>query len=177
MLRLILTTAILLLPDVALAVGGDDDVPPATNPSITCADGKVWDLKTEACVDARDSKLEDESRYAAVRALAYAGRYAEAQQILATMGDQRSDRVLTYLGFTNRKMGNVALGMSYYRQALDVNPDNILARSYLGQAYVEAGEMNAARVQLTEIRTRGGRGTWAEISLRLAIDSGSGYSY
>ncbi|WP_224824507.1 c-type cytochrome biogenesis protein [Cognatishimia sp. MH4019] len=169
--------AALLAPTFALAVGGDEATPPATNPSVNCTGGMVWDVKTETCVTARESSLSDDQRYEAVRALAYAGRYADAQIVLATMSDQNDDRVLTYLGFTHRKMGNIARGMAYYDQAIAQNPDNLLARSYMGQAHVEAGAMQLARAQLTEIRTRGGRGTWAELSLRMAIDSGTGYSY
>lgn len=176
-MRLVPLLLLLAMPTTAFAVGGDSAVPPATNPAVQCQDGKVWDVKTESCMDARDSRLDDDTRFEAVRALAYAKRYEEAQTVLGSMQDQRSDRVLTYLGFTHRKLGNIELGFSFYREAITKNPDNLLARSYLGQAHVEAGNMAEARAQLTEIRTRGGRDTWAELSLRMAIESGSGYSY
>ena len=85
--------------------------------------------------------------------------------------------MLTYLGFAHRQSGDVDLGMAYYEQALAKNPNNLLARSYMGQAYVKLGALEKAREQLTEIRTRGGRLTWAEVSLAQAIKSGVGYSY
>ena len=176
-MRLTILATALLAPSLAFAAGGESPTPPTTNTTVQCKDGKVWDVKVEACVDARESSLDDDTRYQAVRELAYAGRYDEAQKVLAAMSDQNDDRVLTYLGFTHRKMGNSTLGMVFYDQALETNPDNLLARSYMGQAFVEAGDMQLARAQLTEIRTRGGRGTWAEVSLRMAIDSGTGYSY
>ena len=99
------------------------------------------------------------------------------QEVLDAMSDAQDDRVLTYKGFAYRKMGEVELGMAYYRQAIAANPDNLLARSYIGQGLAEAGEMAAARAQLTEIRTRGGRGSWPELALCMAIESGRGYSY
>ena len=68
-------------------------------------------------------------------------------------------RLLTYLGFTHRKMGNASTGLAYYQKALAVNPNNLLARSYMGQGYVASGNIELASAQLTEIRTRGGRGT------------------
>ena len=68
-------------------------------------------------------------------------------------------------------------GLAYYHRALSANPGNLLARSYLGQAYVALGEIRLARAELSEIRQRGGRQTWAELSLRQAIESGKGYSY
>ena len=58
-----------------------------------------------------------------------------------------------------------------------VNPDNILARSYMGQAFVEQGDTANAKLQLAEINARGGKGTWPAFSLRKAIQSGAGYSY
>ena len=93
------------------------------------------------------------------------------------MSDQTDDRVLTYLGFTHRKMGNVDLGMRYYHKALAKNPDNLLARSYLGQGLIEAGDADAAVAQLREIIARGGKGSWSETSLRTALNTGVTYSY
>ena len=55
--------------------------------------------------------LDDETLYGAVREFAYAGQYGHAQMALAAMSDQTDDRVLTYWGFTHRKMGDVAKGM------------------------------------------------------------------
>ena len=40
-----------------------------------------------------------------------------------------------------------------------------------------SGDLVAAKAQLTEIRTRGGRNSWAEIALRMAIENGQGSSY
>lgn len=57
------------------------------------------------------------------------------------------------------------------------NPDNILARSYKGRGHVDHGEFDLARTELTEIRARGDRQTWAEAALRLAIERGRGVSY
>ncbi|MEO0830247.1 MAG: tetratricopeptide repeat protein, partial [Pseudomonadota bacterium] len=76
-----------------------------------------------------------------------------------------------------RKSGKVEEGMAYYQAAIAKNPDNFLVRSYMGQAYVEQGAYDLAAAQLTEIRARGGRQTWAEISLRNALASGKTYSY
>jgi Tfp pilus assembly protein PilF len=97
--------------------------------------------------------------------------------VLDEMPNQLDDRVLTYRGFTARKLGNLQLADMYYDQALTVNPDNILARSYMGQGKVAAGDKVAAMAQLREIQARGGAGTWAETSLRDAIQTGSTYNY
>jgi tetratricopeptide (TPR) repeat protein len=137
----------------------------------------VWDVKTKKCVAPQSGQLDDDTRYRAVRELAYDGQYPEAMQVLATMSNQNESRVLTYYGFINRKSGNVEAGMQYYDAALKVDPDNILARSYMGQGLVAQGEYDLARVQLAEIQNRGGRSTWAEKSLMTAIETGVTYSF
>lgn len=164
-------------PSFALAAGGSDYNPPKpTSTTTQCKDGQVYDEELEACVMIEDSSMNMEDAYGAVRELAYAGRYNDAQMILATM-DQADDRTQTYWGFTHRKMGNMDLAMAAYYGALATNPDNILVRSYMGQAYVEMGALNLAQAQLTEIKARGGRETWAERSLALAIQSGTSSTY
>ncbi|WP_422370484.1 tetratricopeptide repeat protein [Hoeflea sp.] len=177
MRALILTTA-LLFPFAAFAAGTSDDSPPQpTETSTSCKNGQVWDKKTKSCVDAKESRLDDDTRYEAARELAYAGRYDDALHVLATMSDQQESRVLTYYGFTHRKAGRADLGMQYYQQALEADPDNLLARSYMGQGLVDAGEIKAARVQLAEIVARGGASSWPETSLRRAIKTGRTYNY
>ncbi len=176
--RLLPALILTALPFAALAAGSDDTEPPKPTQTTTeCTDGQVWDEASKTCVTPEDSSLNDDMRFRAVREMAYAGQYDNALRVLAAMQEGESDRVLTYLGFINRKAGRVELGMSYYAQALEVNPDNILARSYMGQSLVEQGEIAMARNQLNEIRARGGAGTWAEASLSQAVGSGQTLSY
>ena len=179
-LALALSLPALTLPATAFAAGSagsDATTPPKPSETTTvCTGTQVWDEKTETCVDAKDSRLDDDARYSAVRELAYAERYGDAQAVLATM-DQADDRALTYWGFTHRKLGNAALSAAYYEKAIAQNPDNILARSYMGQGMVAAGLTDAAIVQWREIKARGGDGSWAEASLRDAIRSGITYNY
>ncbi|MEM8592193.1 MAG: hypothetical protein AAGF13_06665 [Pseudomonadota bacterium] len=172
-LALILAAA----PGFALAAGGSSPTPPKpTATTQECKDGQVYDEEAQACVLIQESSLSPDDNYGAVCELAYAGRYADAQLLLAKM-DQADDRVQTYWGFTHRKMGNIDLSMQAYYTAIVANPDNFLARSYMGQAYLELGATGLAQTQLTEIKARGGRETWAARSLQLAIDSGTASSY
>lgn len=176
MLRTLLVPA-LLLPTLAFAAGGGSSTPPtSTNTTKVCEQGYVYDDNTRSCVAPQESSLTDDDRYEAVRELAYAGRYNDAQIVLSAM-DQADDRTLTYWGFTHRKMGNTELAMVYYNDAITTNPNNILARSYMGQAHAIAGDKDLAMAQLVEIKARGGRETWAEKSLEWAIERGVGYSY
>lgn len=161
-------------PMVLLGAGSGDSQPP--KPVVRCESGMVYDKKSKTCVDAKDSRLSPDELYQTVRHLAYTGAYADAQIILAALPAD-DDRTLTYLGFTTRKMGDAAAGMAYYARALERNPANVLARSYMGQGLVEQGEMAQALDQLRAIRAHGGAGSWAEASLRTAIATGRSHSY
>ncbi|MEM9854317.1 MAG: hypothetical protein AAF841_07660 [Pseudomonadota bacterium] len=174
----IIALLIAAMPGLAFAAGGMSTTPPTpTETTEQCQEGFVFDTETQACVAIQqDSRLEGDRAYELVRELAYADRFEDAQMILATM-DQTDDRVQTYWGFTHRKLGDMDKSMAAYYAALVTNPDNILVRSYMGQAYVEMGAMEMAQAQLTEIRARGGRESWPEKSLAWAIQNGKGSSY
>lgn len=177
-MRTIIFAAALVVPMAALAAGSSDSTPPEpTNTTKVCKNGKIWDKKTKSCVDAKESRLDDDTRYGAVREFAYAGQYDDALNTLAAMSDQTESRVLTYYGFTHRKTGNIKLGMQYYTAALKADPNNLLARSYMGQGLVASGDIQAARVQLAEIEARGGKSGWPETALRQAIETGKTNSY
>jgi tetratricopeptide (TPR) repeat protein len=178
-MRFIASAATLaLLPFAALAAGSDDtEPPPATQTSTECVNGQVWDEATKSCVDAKSGQLDDDTRFQAVRELAWAGRPEDALIVLSAMTEGQTDRVLTYIGFANRKAGRMAEGLAAYDAALALNPDNLLCRSYLGQAYVELGKIELAQLQLDQIRARGGAGLWAETALESAIRTGQTHSY
>ncbi|MCV3271182.1 tetratricopeptide repeat protein [Roseobacter sinensis] len=171
----ILLSAALLAPTIAVANGGDNDAPPP-RPAVSCEGAKVYDKKTKTCVDAQESSLQTEEIYLTVRQLAYAGRYEDAQTLAQALPQDHTGR-LTYMGFTHRKLGNLELANLFYEQAIAENPHNILARSYMGQGFVESGDKVAAVAQLRAIRAHGGAGTWSETALQNAIATGSTYNY
>ncbi len=196
-MRISLLALLVVLPGVAFAAGGgDSSAPKPTETTKNCFQERQWDPEKKAWVrfsapvngvwDAsirkcvrpdKTSHMDLDTRYRAVRELAHAGRYDDAQKVLAAMPDQSDDRVLTYWGFTHRKIGNVDAAMMFYDRALERNPDNMLARSYLGQWLVETGDMDGANVQMAEIEARGGAYTWAGTSLRKAIYTGRTFNY
>ncbi|MCF6233304.1 MAG: hypothetical protein L3J36_09450 [Rhodobacteraceae bacterium] len=167
---------LMILPGFAMAAGGATE-PTTTKTSKECKGVKVWDKKTKTCVDPQDSSLDQDELLQAVRELAYAGRNDDAQGVLRQLHDQNDDLVLTYWGFTNRKLGNRALANTFYTRAITLNPDNILARSYMAQGFITEGRVEEAIAQWREIKARGGVGTWAEASLRQAIRTGLTYNY
>jgi len=172
-------TAALALPGPAQSAGsGDDSDPPQkTETTTTCEEGLVWDEEKKECVKPDDQSLNDDERFRAVREYAYYGSPEAGLAVLAAMTEGDTDRVMTYRGFLSRKAGDVETGMMWYARALELNPDNLLARSYRGQAFVEQGRIDLARLELDEIVARGGAGGWPERSLRQAIATGQTVSY
>jgi predicted Zn-dependent protease len=167
---LTISACLFLFPVVGHTAGTDtDEAPIPTETTTVCESGQIWDSETKTCVDAQDSHLNDDQRYDAAREFAYAQQYQNALFALKASSDQQSSRVLTYYGFIARKTGKTQAAMTYYKQALVVNPDNILTRSYMGMAFLQIGQRGKAKLQLTEIRSRGGVGTWPEQILASAI--------
>ena len=174
-LALPLTLSLGLSAPVFAAGSSDSAEPKPTETTIECKGVQVW--KEKECVDLEETNLDDDTLYDAVCELAYAGRYLDAMGVMDAMSDQNDDRVLTYKGFTNRKLGNVDVAMVFYQKAIDKNPDNILARSYMGQGMMDQGDKIGAVAQLREINARGGADTWAALSLSNGIATGVTYSH
>ena len=83
------------------------------------------------------------------------GRYAEALAYLS-FANHKDEKVLTYIGFATRKLGDVNTAFGYYRQALEANPGYVVARAYLGEAYLTIDEPAMAKAELSEIAQRCG---------------------
>ena len=177
-MRLFSALLIAALPAVAFAAGSDDSEPPQPTATTTeCTNGQVFDDTTKKCIDPTSGSLSDDTRFKAVRELAWAGRYDDAMTVLSAMTEGETDRVMTYQGFILRKSGHIEAGIQAYEAALAMNPGNILTHSYYGQLLVEMNEIDAARSHLAAIRDHGGTGTWAEIALAQAIETGLTYSF
>ena len=68
---------------------------------------------------------------------------------LALTGDHPD--ILNYLGFTHRKLGLYDQAIAYYRRALSIDPNHLGANEYLGELYVEIGDLDRARMQLAKL--------------------------
>ncbi|MEM6462096.1 MAG: tetratricopeptide repeat protein [Pseudomonadota bacterium] len=147
----ILTCALLVTAGMALstpvyAAGGGG----STNTSNNCRNGQVWDRQQRKCVP-RSSSVDQESLYEYGRSLADAGKYQEAIDVLM-LASADDKRVLNYLGFANRKLGRVDIGMTYYEKAIEIDPEYTLVREYMGEALLQKGDLTGALEQLAEIR-------------------------
>ncbi len=151
------------------AGGGSEPVEPPK-----CKNGevlkKVGNIKK--CVKVESGILPDEDLYQQGRSLAKAGHYEWALQVLAAIQNQNDPRVLNYTGYSNRKAGRLEIGITYYRKALAIDPNFVLAREYLGEGYVAAGRIDLAKLELNEIKTRAGAGSEEYRDLSKAITTG-----
>ncbi|TMJ35886.1 MAG: tetratricopeptide repeat protein [Alphaproteobacteria bacterium] len=120
-----------------------------------CKKGEVKD-KNGKCVKASSGVLPDEDLYQQGRALAQAGEYDWALTVLQAISNKNDPRVLNYIGYSHRKSGRLDEAFGYYNKALQIDPNFVLAREYLGEGYVAAGRVDLAKLQLTEIANRCG---------------------
>ncbi|KQV83475.1 hypothetical protein ASC90_20620 [Rhizobium sp. Root1220] len=66
--------------------------------------------------------------------------------------DNQQAGVYNLLGFTLRKTGDYKTSLTYYTKALELQPDHKAAREYLGELYVETGEMAKAEAQVASLK-------------------------
>jgi tetratricopeptide (TPR) repeat protein len=81
------------------------------------------------------------------------GKYETALGLLSDaslLGGPSAD-VLTYQGFANRKLGHLEDALRFYSAALTLEPEHRGANEYLGEYYVEIGDMGRARAQLRKL--------------------------
>ena len=173
----LLAASLMLGAPSILSAAGDETPPKTTNTTKKCKDGKVYDAATKKCLKVESHNFTDDELYLAAREMAYAGQYSNALRVLDAAENQNDPRILNYRGFTHRRLGDYARAMEYYEAALTIDPDYILARSYMGQGLVEEGRVADALTQLRAIRAHGGADTWAEASLRQAIQTGVTVNY
>jgi len=59
--------------------------------------------------------------------------------------------ILNYLGFSHRKLGRFDEAKGYYAAALRLDPDHLGATEYLGELYLELGDLKKANAQLAKL--------------------------
>ena len=153
-------------PALAAGDGGGNDASPANQ---SCKKGEVWDKKKKKCVKAQSSLLTDEDLYRQGRALARQGHYDWAIEVLALVQNRQDPRVLNYTGYSHRKAGRLETGITYYREALAIDPNFNLAREYLGEGYIAAGRVDLAMNELAAIAKSCGTGCEEYKDLSAAI--------
>ncbi|GAB4355005.1 MAG: hypothetical protein Kow00114_05100 [Kiloniellaceae bacterium] len=97
-----------------------------------------------------DSSKPADPTYAQARQLVEDGKYADAipllQQVVAK--DAKNADAFNYLGYSNRQLGNHDAALSYYQQALALEPKHRGANEYLGELYLTLGDLAKAEERL-----------------------------
>ena len=102
----------------------------------------------------RFASLNDgDAAYLQAAGLINEGRYEDALWSLRAAGVALGPHpdVLTYQGFANRKLSNYDVAISYYSAALKLDPEHRGANEYLGEYYVETGQLAKANAQLVKL--------------------------
>jgi tetratricopeptide (TPR) repeat protein len=96
---------------------------------------------------------EGRAAYAEAVGLINQERFAEALDALdrtrAAVGPNAD--VFNYMGFASRKLGRFDEALGYYREALRLDPAHLGATEYLGELYIQMGQMDRARTQLARL--------------------------
>jgi tetratricopeptide (TPR) repeat protein len=82
---------------------------------------------------------------AKIKSKDYHGALVELKSLADT--NQHAD-VYSLLGFSLRKTGDYTTALTYYKKALDYDADHKGAHEYLGELYIETGQLTQAREQL-----------------------------
>lgn len=91
----------------------------------------------------------------AVRAKIKARDFKSALVDLTVMIDNNVQHADVYnlMGFSLRKTGDLKTAYTFYRKALEFDPEHKGALEYLGELYVETGDMPKARENLVKLVT------------------------
>jgi tetratricopeptide (TPR) repeat protein len=144
---------------------------PDTPPPPSCKRGEVYSTKLKKCVKQKAATEDDKTEYA--YALAKAGRYQEALDLLSALNEPATARALNYRGYATRKLGRVEEGIGYYLRSVSLDPHYARVREYLGEAYVQQSRPDLARQQLAAIESICGRVCEEYEDLSQAIEGGT----
>ena len=87
-----------------------------------------------------------------VRAKIKAKDYSAAlSELRALAEDVQHADVYNLLGYTLRKTGDFKTSLTYYTKAIEMQPEHKAAREYLGELYVETGNIEKAKEQLAAL--------------------------
>jgi len=86
---------------------------------------------------------------AKIKSKDYQGAVTELTPLLQEY--QHAD-VYNLMGFSLRKTGDTKQALTFYRKALDFNPEHTGALEYLGELYVEIGQIDKANENLALLK-------------------------
>jgi len=82
-----------------------------------------------------------------------AQRFRQALDLLAktVRAEPGNADAWNYIGFSNRKLNRLDKALAAYRKALAIDPEHRGANEYLGELYLQTGEITKAKAQLEKL--------------------------
>jgi Flp pilus assembly protein TadD len=108
---------------------------------------------------------------AKIKARDFAGAIADLNALI-DQGTQHAD-VYNLLGFSLRRSGDTATALTFYKKALELDPDHKGALEYLGELYVQIGDLAKAREHVAKLAKLCPQGCEELEDLQQAIAAGS----
>jgi tetratricopeptide (TPR) repeat protein len=105
--------------------------------------------KTSLFMGGRDGNVAYQAAVAEINQEHYETAITILQEAANDVGPHPD--ILTYLGFANRHLGRYDQALKYYTEALAINPAHKGAHEYLGEMYIEMGDMEKAKAQLATL--------------------------
>jgi len=105
--------------------------------------------KAAGMISEEELAQEEEDMRTAV-ALIEAGQFGDAITPLMNIynGIGAGANALNYLGYAHRQLGHHDLSLQFYEEALELDPEHLQAHEYLGELYVQTGQLDDAAAQL-----------------------------
>jgi tetratricopeptide (TPR) repeat protein len=156
--------------DRALAAGGDDPSPPASDSGTKGKKKKSSNLNDERFIQ------DYRTAYAAIYDRA---EYTSAIDQLKALGEDDRADVANLIGYSYRKLGNYQLSQAWYERALKADPDHVRTWQYYGLWQLEQGHRDQAQYHLGRIRELCGTDCAEYRSLSAALEQppGTGLVY
>jgi tetratricopeptide (TPR) repeat protein len=118
---------------------------------LLAAGGQAWAF--DGGSRATTSSAPRDADYVAAEEAFKAGKYSAAIPLLQKVvaRDAKNADAWNYLGFSNRKLGKFSEALADYEKALAINPNHLGANEYLGELYLETGDMPKAEERLAKL--------------------------
>jgi Flp pilus assembly protein TadD len=111
-------------------------------------------LQASANMGSDDSSESQDPNLVAGKKAIDAQDWKQATQLLskAALTDPNNADIQNWLGYAQRKQGNLNAAFAAYNQALKLNPNHKGAHEYIGEAYLMAGDVAKAEKHLAELQ-------------------------
>ena len=95
----------------------------------------------------------EDARYTKAKAAVESMDYRAAITLLEGVVKDKAGHAdaLNYLGYSHRKLGEFKPAMAYYTRALKIDPEHKRANEYLGELYLQMGDLGGAEKQLARL--------------------------